>query len=130
MSVKAVLPKPQALSQLSRSYASVTSARPHHKVVIVGAGTAGVTAAAQFRRSSEASRWLTGKNDIAIIDPAQTHHYQVSSGRRRGFVVLICVLYSAGMDFGRHRSEKPGWHEEANVGCDSLWRATLPSFCV
>lgn len=58
------------LSTSSRHYATIP-AKPHHRVVVVGAGTAGVTAAAQLKR--------TGKfkdDDIAILDPAQRHHYQ------------------------------------------------------
>lgn len=54
-----------------RSYATIP-AKPHHRVVIVGGGTAGVTVAAQLTRSQ------LDKPDIAILDPASTHHYQVS----------------------------------------------------
>lgn len=85
--------KPQALnSSLSfasssfRNYATVnTSAippKPHHRVVIVGGGTAGVTVAAQLLRTKEFR-----KDEIAIVDPAEQHHYQpgwtlVGSGLR------------------------------------------------
>lgn len=40
----------------------------HHRTVIVGAGTAGITVAARLRRA--------GETDIALIDPASTHYYQ------------------------------------------------------
>jgi sulfide:quinone oxidoreductase len=40
----------------------------HHRVVVVGAGTAGVSTAARLRRA--------GIEDIAILDPAETHDYQ------------------------------------------------------
>ena len=53
-----------------RGYATVSS-KPHHKVVIVGGGTAGVTVAAQLARSE------MEKPDIAILEPSSTHHYQV-----------------------------------------------------
>ena len=43
-------------------------ARTHHRIVVVGAGTAGLTVAARLRRA--------GEDDVAIIDPATTHHYQ------------------------------------------------------
>lgn len=43
-------------------------ARTHHRIVIVGAGTAGLTVAARLRRA--------GEDDIAIIDPSTTHWYQ------------------------------------------------------
>jgi len=43
----------------------------HHQIVIIGAGTAGITVAAQLLRKD--------KNlDIAIIDPAEKHYYQAA----------------------------------------------------
>lgn len=41
----------------------------HHQIVIIGAGTAGITVAAQLLRKNK-------KLDIAIIDPATKHYYQ------------------------------------------------------
>ncbi|KAI1118239.1 FAD/NAD(P)-binding domain-containing protein [Nemania sp. NC0429] len=75
-------PLAQPARRLLRTYATSIPAKVHHRVVIVGAGTAGVTAAAQLQRSAG----LENK-DIAILDPAQTHHYQpgwtlVGSGLR------------------------------------------------
>lgn len=43
----------------------------HHQIVIIGAGTAGVTVAAQLLRKDR-------KLDIALIDPAQKHYYQAA----------------------------------------------------
>jgi sulfide:quinone oxidoreductase len=40
----------------------------HHKIVIVGGGTAGVTVAARLRRA--------GEEDVALIEPSSTHWYQ------------------------------------------------------
>lgn len=40
-----------------------------HKIVIIGAGTAGITVAAQLYKKDK-------KLDIVIIDPATTHYYQ------------------------------------------------------
>lgn len=56
-----------------RSYATVNAipAKPHHRVVIVGGGTAGVTVAAQLLRTKQFQ-----KDEIAILDPAKEHHYQ------------------------------------------------------
>jgi sulfide:quinone oxidoreductase len=41
----------------------------HHQIVIIGAGTAGITVAAQLLLKNR-------KLDIAIIDPAEKHYYQ------------------------------------------------------
>ena len=43
----------------------------HHQIVIIGAGTAGITVAAQLLRKDR-------KLDIAIIDPAKKHYYQAA----------------------------------------------------
>lgn len=59
--------------RIVRTYATAIPAKAHHRVVVVGGGTAGVTIAAQLQRNPEFE-----KKDIAILDPAQTHHYQVS----------------------------------------------------
>lgn len=50
-----------------------------HSVLIIGAGSAGITVAARLRRA--------GVQDVAILDPAETHWYQplwtlVGGGRR------------------------------------------------
>ena len=39
----------------------------HHKVLIVGGGTAGISVAARLRKAVD---------DIAIVDPAEKHYYQ------------------------------------------------------
>lgn len=41
------------------------STRTHHKVVVVGGGSAGISVAARLRRAGEA--------DVAVIDPASDH---------------------------------------------------------
>jgi NADPH-dependent 2,4-dienoyl-CoA reductase/sulfur reductase-like enzyme len=63
------------LTSRARAYATASASKAHHKVVIVGGGTAGVTVAAQLRRSREAQDYLQ-TNDIAIIDKADVHSYQ------------------------------------------------------
>ncbi|MGE5704919.1 MAG: FAD/NAD(P)-binding oxidoreductase [Clostridia bacterium] len=47
------------------------TSRKHYKVVIVGAGTAGISVAARLVRASHALR-----GEVAIIDPATKHYYQ------------------------------------------------------
>lgn len=46
-------------------------AKNHYKVIIVGAGTAGITVAARLLRQSNHFN-----NEIAIFDPANIHYYQ------------------------------------------------------
>jgi sulfide:quinone oxidoreductase len=40
----------------------------HHKVLVIGGGTAGITVAARLRRA--------GVTDIAIVEPSSSHYYQ------------------------------------------------------
>jgi len=40
----------------------------HHRIVIVGGGTAGITVAARLRRA--------GERDVALVEPASSHYYQ------------------------------------------------------
>ena len=49
----------------------VSDAARSHKVVVVGAGTAGLTVSHQLLRSGKFV-----KEDIALVDPAEWHHYQ------------------------------------------------------
>lgn len=81
---------PRAFRSLSKSYAlgrstfqatrslatvvdtpSVSSNARQHKVVIVGAGSAGLTISNQLLRSGQFA-----SEDIALVDPAEWHHYQ------------------------------------------------------
>ena len=55
----------------ARSFATVNTASRSHKIVVVGAGAAGSSISHQLLR--------TGKfqaDDIAVVDPAEYHHYQ------------------------------------------------------
>ncbi|KAG8897848.1 hypothetical protein FRB99_007873 [Tulasnella sp. 403] len=57
--------------------AAASPARTHHKVLVVGGGTAGVGVATQILKllqSSGKSSYTSG--DIAIVDAAEWHHYQ------------------------------------------------------
>ncbi|WP_037606011.1 NAD(P)/FAD-dependent oxidoreductase [Streptacidiphilus rugosus] len=40
----------------------------HHRIVIVGGGSAGISVAARLRRA--------GQRDVAVLDPSRDHHYQ------------------------------------------------------
>lgn len=54
----------------------------HHKIIIVGGGTAGVTVASQLLKQDLLFKLLhIGKQDhrdIAVVEPSDTHFYQVS----------------------------------------------------
>src|SRR5699024_12626016 len=45
-----------------------TSSNPHHRVLIVGGGSGGISVAARLRHA--------GMTDVGLIDPANTHYYQ------------------------------------------------------
>src|ERR1017187_7006198 len=40
----------------------------HHRIVIIGGGSAGISVAARLRRA--------GEEDVAVIEPAGLHYYQ------------------------------------------------------
>jgi sulfide:quinone oxidoreductase len=42
--------------------------RQHHRIVIIGGGSAGISVAARLRRA--------GEQDVAVLDPSRHHHYQ------------------------------------------------------
>lgn len=44
------------------------AASRHHKIVIIGGGTAGISVAARLLRK--------GQSDVAVVEPAVTHYYQ------------------------------------------------------
>lgn len=46
----------------------MTTRQTHHRIVIVGGGTAGITVAARLRRA--------GEPDVAVIEPSALHYYQ------------------------------------------------------
>ncbi|KAJ1568370.1 hypothetical protein HK096_006748 [Nowakowskiella sp. JEL0078] len=58
----------------TRSMASISHAGPQskYKVVVIGGGTAGISVASKLAKDPQ----FWAKNDIAIIDPAETHYYQ------------------------------------------------------
>jgi NADPH-dependent 2,4-dienoyl-CoA reductase/sulfur reductase-like enzyme len=65
-----------ALSQKSRSFATiapspVSSAVRNHKIVVIGGGAAGTSISHQLLKAGGFK-----SEDVAIVDPAQWHHYQ------------------------------------------------------
>lgn len=62
------------LVQRGLRYASTTTAPLHHRIVIVGGGTAGITVAAQLEKAYKSEKRPLNKGDIAIIEPSELHH--------------------------------------------------------
>jgi sulfide:quinone oxidoreductase len=65
---------------LRTSGGPVSTHNVHHKIVIVGGGSAGISVAARLLNA--------GEKDVAVIDPAEVHYYQplwtlVGGGRAR-----------------------------------------------
>ncbi len=46
----------------------MTEPRIHHRVLIVGGGTGGISVASRLRRA--------GVIDIGVLEPSEAHHYQ------------------------------------------------------
>jgi len=59
------MPEPQ---MVQKPTVSGEKGRAHHRVLIIGGGTAGITVAARLNRA--------GVSDIAIIEPSDKHYYQ------------------------------------------------------
>lgn len=47
-----------------------SSRASHHKILIIGGGSAGISVAARLRRA--------GENDVAVIEPSANHYFQAS----------------------------------------------------
>ncbi|EPS36748.1 hypothetical protein H072_9610 [Dactylellina haptotyla CBS 200.50] len=60
-----------AVRSFATEAVSPVNAGKTHKVVVVGGGTAGITVSHQLLRTGKFTQ-----DDIAIIDPAEWHHYQ------------------------------------------------------
>jgi len=65
------------MSAISRGvrYAS-TSAKAHHKVVVVGGGSGGLNAANQVYNKYKSEGKKLNEGDIAVVDGSEFHHYQ------------------------------------------------------
>ncbi|GAA6019710.1 hypothetical protein JCM10207_009238 [Rhodosporidiobolus poonsookiae] len=69
--------RPTATRSLARTLATHASSAPQHaKFLIVGGGTGGVAVAAQLQRAFAAEKRPLKAGEIAIVEPAQEHHYQ------------------------------------------------------
>ncbi|KAL1409633.1 hypothetical protein Q8F55_003629 [Vanrija albida] len=66
----------RAFPILSRAASTSAASTGKHKVVVVGAGTGGLTAANQIYNALKAQGKQLADGDIAIIDAAKTHDYQ------------------------------------------------------
>ncbi|PKY01175.1 FAD/NAD(P)-binding domain-containing protein [Aspergillus campestris IBT 28561] len=67
-------PAVRSALKAQRGFASaspVSTAARNHKVVVIGGGTAGLTISHQLLRSGKFAQ-----DDIAVVDPAEFHHYQ------------------------------------------------------
>lgn len=84
-----------------------TPAPEHHKVLIVGGGTAGITVAARLARA--------GVDDVAVVEPSARHYYQplftlVGGGR--------CPAGKAVRPEAHVMPKGMRWVREAAVGAD------------
>ncbi|KAF2740573.1 sulfide quinone reductase [Polyplosphaeria fusca] len=71
-SISSMHSTPAAISSSLRRFATVAPAASRsHKIVVVGGGTAGLTISHQLLRTGKFA-----KDDIAVVDPADWHHYQ------------------------------------------------------
>src|ERR1700739_127648 len=61
-------PRPHRAGQFDGR--AIMAGTTHHKVLIVGGGTAGITVAASLKRHGPSGI------DIAIVEPSDTHYYQ------------------------------------------------------
>ena len=67
-------PMSRSLASCVRTFATASpaaAAARSHKVVVVGGGTAGLTVSHQLLRTGKFAQ-----DDIAVVDPAEWHHYQ------------------------------------------------------
>jgi sulfide:quinone oxidoreductase len=67
-----------SLSPVLRRHAS-TAAKEKYKVLVVGGGTAGLSVSNQIFNKFKAQGKALNAGDVAVVDAAQYHHYQVWS---------------------------------------------------
>ncbi|KAF9237139.1 FAD/NAD(P)-binding domain-containing protein [Melanogaster broomeanus] len=85
-----------SISSPVRRLATAATAAPsssHHKIIVVGVGGAGgIAVAAQIRNAFKAKGQTLGAGDIAIIDPAQSHYYMITSVVATGLKVNFSAI--------------------------------------
>lgn len=114
---RAVLAKPRSVLAVHARWASTTGDKDKYKVVVVGAGmysldgkwfssrksyaagSGGLTVANQIYNRFKAAGTPLNKEDIAVVDAAEYHYYQVSALTSR-----IAWLNGTGV-----YSHQPGW---------------------
>ncbi|KAH7340442.1 hypothetical protein B0J17DRAFT_698999 [Rhizoctonia solani] len=63
------------MMNFTRRFAS-TTAKSHHKVLVVGAGSGGLSVANQIYNRFKKGGQNLGDGDVALVDGAEWHHYQ------------------------------------------------------
>jgi NADPH-dependent 2,4-dienoyl-CoA reductase/sulfur reductase-like enzyme len=66
-----VVPQTIPIVRYLATVSPVNTVARNHKVVVIGGGSAGLSASHQLLRSGKFT-----KDDIAVVDPAEWHHYQ------------------------------------------------------
>jgi len=61
---------------VARRFASTAAAKTHHKVLVVGAGSGGLSVANQIYNRFKKGGQALGDGDVAVVDSAEWHHYQ------------------------------------------------------
>src|SRR6476646_7865878 len=101
-------PRPQRAGQLDGR--AMMAGTTHHKVLIVGGGTAGITVAASLKRHGP------GGIDIAIVEPSDTHYYQPAF-----------TLVGAGSMISRARAGRPrAWCRRASSASRPPRTSSIP----
>ncbi|KAF8610636.1 FAD/NAD(P)-binding domain-containing protein [Ceratobasidium sp. AG-I] len=61
---------------ITRRFASTAASKSHHKVLVVGAGSGGLSVANQIYNRFKKGGQALGDGDVAVVDGAEWHHYQ------------------------------------------------------
>lgn len=100
-----------ALSLLNSPSASAFSSKAKGKIVIIGAGAAGISMAARLQK------WLDTP-DITLIDPSERQYYQP------GFTLIASGVYKADEVWKKQQDCIPGgvkWVQDKVTAVDPVW---------